>query len=60
MCCVDTHLIIGYTCKLNMDMCRVNYGVFISCPTFVLLRQYFICVKLQFREHLQVRKLKKE
>ncbi len=23
MCCVDTHLIIGYMCKLDMDMCIV-------------------------------------
>ncbi len=60
MCCVDTHLINGYMCKLDMDMCLVNYWVFIWCPTFVLLWQYLICVKLQFREYLQVKKLKKE
>jgi hypothetical protein len=59
MCCVATHLIIGYTCKLDMDMCRVNYWVFISCPTFVLLWHYLICVKLQFREYLKVKKLER-
>jgi hypothetical protein len=60
MCCVDTHLIIGYMCKLDMDMCHENYWVFISCPTFVLHWQYLICVKLQFSEYLQVKELKKE
>jgi hypothetical protein len=60
MCCVDIHLIIGYTCKLDMAVYRVNYWMFILCPTFVLLRYYSICVKLQLREHLQVKKLKKK
>jgi hypothetical protein len=58
MCCVDIHLIIVYTCKLDMDVYRVNYWVFISCPTFVLIQHYLICVKLQLREYLQVKKLK--
>jgi hypothetical protein len=38
-------------------MYRVNCWVFISCPTFILLGYYLICVKLQLREYLQVKKL---
>ncbi len=40
-------------------MCRLNYWVFISCPTFVLFRHYSISGKLQLREYLQVKSSRK-
>ncbi len=51
MCRIDIHLITRYMCKLDMSMYCVNYWVFILFVIFILLRYYFMCVKVQFRKH---------
>jgi hypothetical protein len=59
MCHVDINLIIRYMCKLDMVMYCVNYWVFTSYVILILLRYYLMCVKLQFREYLQVKSCRK-
>ena len=59
MCHIDIHLIISNTCKHDTAMYCGNYEMFISHVIFIFLLYYFMHVKLQLRECLQVKSYRK-
>jgi hypothetical protein len=53
------HLITRYMCKFYMTVYNVIIGYLVHPLSFVLLRDYLMYVKLQFRKCLQVKSYRK-
>jgi hypothetical protein len=56
---IDIHLITRYTCKFDMTVYNVINGYLFHPLILVLLQYYLMCIKLQFRECLQVKSYRK-